>query len=1122
MTFELLNKVLIIENDIIKISPDFVINDINQALKLIKVLDNLFKELSIISEKGFINDPDVNLPVVENIVHHLGLFKVTKYQQKFKASIVLNTLYYNLVLLVMYRIIIMINKWLDESNNSGNKKYADDIVDIRKVRNNVLRMLHPVLKDRIKNKGILVTLNSITGFDSEYDLKSSLEKTNTLLSIQLASNSYLNVKVPDVSFSALEVQDFNIKGSKLWGEGKRISQCCKSLDALVNEIRYVLFEQNDLLLNKLILKLDTLLYEGKIRSKNKLSDDNSTIYSFPKSDVTTLIKYLESYSSEDLIRDSESLNDNDHKVALRYFISILNEISGNNNVLSEKMFSSIEKSVNKPTSRISYKFNNSNNQLSISVNRVLYLCMHESSADLSMLSDFDIFKESLDIVSRSFVTIGKPITKEFSDGSVSKSRVHIRDTILIAPMGAKSLAAIGAIYGEAYHKINIDDYRQGNMSVLLKENKDLFERYAMRDSEITLKHASMMEEFYFDLGKVGVPLTISGISKAYVLKEWATNDYKGYQLNSDIMIGNLSSKLTPKSARGIELSKYIMQYVSSYRGGRNESMMYGCDIIKENSRLYIDYDMTSAYTTVMCILGHPEYQKAVRLFNKTVKEMVMTDPKQFLFNYITLDVKFEFPKGTKYPCIPTRVDEYVDIYPLEGESVITGPEYLVAISMGCDIYVKEGVLIPFKVYKSEKENKDANEDNTFDYVSPFRQIISELQQKRRAHPKKTFYNYMYKEIGNSIYGLIAMGLSGKTSYDAKTKSYLRVDGGILSNPILASYITGFCRAFIGECLNNIQLLKGSVISVTTDGFITDVVDLEKKLVELEDSKLNCLLIYKQLRKLLTITKEGEYDDSALEVKNIESKGLLTWKTRGQLGFTDSGLSAATGFQTRHYNREFLIEELGNIINNKSDKSIEYVQSGLRSATDILRYDGHVLMKYSDKKYSLEYDNKRRIVDKNPLMNLYDSVPWNNIKEYSKIRILKETVNVPIYEGYSTTPSKAYKSYLETGVRGFIKIYLNEPVRYGLPKDMFPTYKSLIDFIYEYKPAQEVKLTPKRISDLKNRNTITRAVPRTVENESFIKYVKNSIKTFNEELFFRELSSEVIRNRLKEKKESKNR
>lgn len=110
MTFELLNKVLIIENDIIKISPDFVINDINQALKLIKVLDNLFKELSIISEKGFINDPDVNLPVVENIVHHLGLFKVTKYQQKFKASIVLNTLYYNLVLLVMYRIIIMINK----------------------------------------------------------------------------------------------------------------------------------------------------------------------------------------------------------------------------------------------------------------------------------------------------------------------------------------------------------------------------------------------------------------------------------------------------------------------------------------------------------------------------------------------------------------------------------------------------------------------------------------------------------------------------------------------------------------------------------------------------------------------------------------------------------------------------------------------------------------------------------------------------------------------------------------------------------------------------------------------------------------------------------------------------
>jgi len=204
------------------------------------------------------------------------------------------------------------------------------------------------------------------------------------------------------------------------------------------------------------------------------------------------------------------------------------------------------------------------------------------------------------------------------------------------------------------------------------------------------------------------------------------------------MIGNLTSKLTPKDARGIELSKYIIQYVRGYRGGRNESMMYGYDEINDKSRSYFDYDMTSAYTTVMSILGHPDYKKAVRLFNKNVKEMELIDPKQFLFNYIVLDVKFKFNKDVKYPCIPTRVDEHVDIYPLEGESVITGPEYLVAISMGCDIFVKEGVLIPFRGYKppiSENKNikfKIKKETDSFSYEAPFRNIIKELQHKRRG------------------------------------------------------------------------------------------------------------------------------------------------------------------------------------------------------------------------------------------------------------------------------------------------------------------------------------------------------------------------------------------------------
>jgi hypothetical protein len=264
------------------------------------------------------------------------------------------------------------------------------------------------------------------------------------------------------------------------------------------------------------------------------ADEYEYIFCFKRTDVESIIKYVDTYSSEDLIKDTESIKTNDHRKALHAFVKILNDVISNddhdiydddvdddvNNCrnISDRMLKTLNKCVNQPVSRLSYKYNNSNDQLLITVNRLLYLCMHESSADLSMLSDFDEFKESLDIVGRSFVTRGKPLTICFKDGSISKSRVILRDTTLIAPVGAKSLAAVGAIYGPEYHKVDIGNYRK-RMSILLRDNKDLFEKYALMDSKITLKHARSMEEYYFTLGKIGVPLTISGISKAYVTKQ---------------------------------------------------------------------------------------------------------------------------------------------------------------------------------------------------------------------------------------------------------------------------------------------------------------------------------------------------------------------------------------------------------------------------------------------------------------------------------------------------------------------------------------------------------------------------------------------------------------------------
>jgi hypothetical protein len=338
--------------------------------------------------------------------------------------------------------------------------------------------------------------------------------------------------------------------------------------------------------------------------------------------------------------------------------------------------------------------------------------------------------------------------------------------------------------------------------------------------------------------------------------------------------------MTPKSTRSVDIANYIVPYITAYRGGRNESFMYGYKNIENQDKSWYDYDLTSAYTTVMSILGHPDVEKAGRIYDKTVKEMT---PDKLLLNYIVLDVEFKFPSNTKYPCIPTRVDDNVEIYPLEGRSTITGAEYLVAKSMGCRLLVKSGVMIPFdltkKVSKCVESNEDLKELSRLNYMSPFRGIMLDLQSQRRTYPKGSFNNLMYKLIGNSIYGQVSMGLSGNTTYDIRSKTYVKVDAGELTNPILASYITGFTRAAVSELMHNVGLLNGNIISVTTDGFIADIADLERKIMENPQLINNCLKLYRDLRQILTLVKDEsgnkKYDNSALEVKFIEQQGITS-------------------------------------------------------------------------------------------------------------------------------------------------------------------------------------------------------------------------------------------------------
>jgi len=73
---------------------------------------------------------------------------------------------------------------------------------------------------------------------------------------------------------------------------------------------------------------------------------------------------------------------------------------------------------------------------------------------------------------------------------------------------------------------------------------------------------------------------------------------------------------------------------------------------------------------------------------------------------------------------------------------------------------------------------------------------------------------------------------------------------------------------IGELLHNISQLNGKVVSATTDGFITDLDDLENKILEKTGSSYTFLNEYRKIRSILS------KNPISLELKN-EGKGIIS-------------------------------------------------------------------------------------------------------------------------------------------------------------------------------------------------------------------------------------------------------
>ena len=241
-------------------------------------------------------------------------------------------------------------------------------------------------------------------------------------------------------------------------------------------------------------------------------------------------------------------------------------------------------------------------------------------------------------------------------------------------------------------------------------------------------------------------------------------------------MGNSDEIQTPRGlfASG-DVGLHLSYYVGNYKGGRNESFMYGVD----TERHWFDYDLVSAYTTAMTYLTLPDYSNARLLSSENVLKLT---EKELLKGYLIVNGSFDFPATIKYPSIPCYIDSTTTVYPLRGKCLLTGPEYLLAKNQGCKIKITSAFYIP----PSEFSRSTSMGTKFKITIKPFQAIINEIQSKRREYPKGHILNALYKEMGNSIYGNLVRGLSNKKTFDTKSGKLLRMPATELSNPILAS------------------------------------------------------------------------------------------------------------------------------------------------------------------------------------------------------------------------------------------------------------------------------------------------------------------------------------------------
>ncbi|MGX4891295.1 hypothetical protein ACUYGK_14300 [Enterobacter roggenkampii] len=547
------------------------------------------------------------------------------------------------------------------------------------------------------------------------------------------------------------------------------------------------------------------------------------------------------------------------------------------------------------------------------------------------------------------------------------SNVTFTDTLLITP-GGMGLAECGQLLG--LPKLTVPaPYSINDMRQYLKGDRRGFEAYAVRDAEIAVRYALQVKSFCTESLMIErIPTTIGAMAVSRFLKT-----IKESGQSPEVCMGTRTISRqcwnpdthgfrTLKSTQSIPSRELYETFaINCYHGGRNECFMMG---ITPESQWY-DYDLAGAYTTGLLDVLQPDYDNLYTSQN----------PEEFCGHTMGFAlVSFRFPDTLRYPCLPVRTDQYGLFFPLTGESWATAPEIALALSLGAEITIQHGIIIPWRQYKSDNASSP-----TEPACSVFLPFVQQVRENRNRHDKGSLEEKFWKEIGNSLYGKLAQGLHAKTAFDTARGLNSPLPPSSVTQPFFAAHVTGFVRAVVGELMNALPP-NAIVVSVTTDGFLTDA--------SIEDIDMSGPLS-SRFQALCDIADPGS---SMLTCKH-QVRQLVAMKTRGQLTYKESegfpivharaGVKPPADIPRDDYNR-YMVDLY---MNRAPGQKLR--RGSLISTRDMWLNESDLVAVESEIRLNLEFDFKRQLLA--PTMNeghlLMYSRPWDDMSQALKQRQL---------------------------------------------------------------------------------------------------------------------------------------